>query len=47
MVRVILTQVVGASSSQTVTRLTTLPAGLYVVRYADAGRCITTKVCRE
>lgn len=45
--RVVLTQAVSAGSSQTVTQLTTLPAGLYVLRYADAGRCLTTKVCRQ
>lgn len=45
--RVALTQVVSAVGSQTVIQLTTLPAGLYVLRYADAGRCLTAKFCRQ
>lgn len=45
--RVVLTQVVSAGSSQTVTQLTPLPAGLYVLHYADADRYLNAKVCRQ
>lgn len=45
--RVVRTQTISAGSSQRVTQLATLPAGLYVLHYADASRCPTTKVCRQ